>query len=141
MYKREMDKTEIENYYQITIYNEIFKRLSVHVDVYENGEGTATILFDGKTLTGSNFPCTYDPNTIAFNLIVSATGDQHVDILSQLKSGLTSFKGNYRVFAKGEGYEIYDMETRKTVFIDRKAVIKYGTVNALLRAIIELKQC
>ena len=141
MYKREMDKTEIENYYQLKIYNEIFKRLGVSVDVYENGEGTATILFDGKTLTGFHFPCSYDAYTIAFNLLGTVADEQRGDILTQLKRGLTNFKGNYHLSAKREGYEIYDMETRKTVFLNKMQVIKYGTVSALLRAIIELREC
>ena len=85
MYKREMDKTEIENYYQLKIYNEIFKRLGISVDIYENGEGTATILFDGKTLTRINFPCNYDAYTIAFNLLGTTTDDQNGDIITQLK--------------------------------------------------------
>lgn len=141
MSKREIDKAEFEKYYQLMIYNEILKRIKISISIYENGEGTATLSFSGDSISKFNFPCGFDAYTIAFNLLRQSEDDQHGDILLSLRKCLSGYKGRYHISAKRDGYELYDMETRKTVWMDKMQVIKRGAVSALLYAIVELKRC
>lgn len=138
MSKREMDNADFERYYQLMIYNEILKRIGISVTVYENGEGTATLSFAGNPISKFNFPSGYDAYTIAYNLLGQSADEQNGDILASLKKCLSTYKGRYHVLAKRGGYELYDMETRKSVWLDKKQVIKRGVVSALLYAIVEL---
>lgn len=141
MSKREIDNAELEKYYQLMIYNEILKRIGISVSIYENGEGTATLTFSGDPISKFNFPCGFDAYTIAFNLLRQSEDDQHGDILLSLRKCLSKNEGKYHISAKRDGYELYDMETRRSIWLDKMLVIKIGVVNALLKAIIELKQC
>ena len=86
MSKREIDNSELEKYYQLMVYNEILKRLGTYISIYENGEGTATLCFDGNPLSKFNFPCGFDAYTIAFNLLGQTADEQHGDILLSLRT-------------------------------------------------------
>lgn len=141
MSKRDIDNAELEKFYQLMIYNEIIKRIGIHMSIYENGEGTATLSYSGNPISKFNFPCGFDVYTIAFNLLGQLVDEQHGDILLSLRKCLSGYKGKYHISAKRDGYGLYDMETRKSVWLDRSQVIKRGTVSALQYAIIELREC
>ena len=141
MRKRDIDNAELEKFYQLMIYNEIIKRIGIHMSIYENGEGTATLSYSENPISKFNFPCGFDAYTIAFNLLGQLADEQHGDILLSLRKCLSGYKGRYHISLKRDGYDLYDMETRKSVWLDKMQVIKIGTINAISKAIIELKQC